>query len=193
MVEMVEPTFLGITKSEWELVNSFANWIAAIGTVAAVWVSLLLANRIARPKADVSVGHRLVLQPGSKGPAPEFIVFRVVNTGERPIRITQIGWRVGLFKKRYAVQMHDAAQSNKLPVDLEHGQEAQWFVPLDARQEPWLVYFARGMLTPNPRISLLTLRGQVFTSLGTVFEVWPEPTLRKKLRDASRGLTIRVD
>lgn len=184
---MPEPTLFGIGKAEWELYNSFANWIAALGTVAAVWVSLHLANRISRLKARFSVGHRLLIQPGLNA-TPEFVVFTIVNTGERTLRITQIGWKVGLFKKRYAVQMYDEAQSSRLPVELAHGQEAQWFVPLAAREEPWLQYFAKGMLMPHLATSLLTLRAHAFTSVGHVFETRPEGNLIQKLREAGRGL-----
>jgi len=124
---MSEPSFLGIGKAGWELFNSFANWLSAIGTLGAVWVALHLANRVATPKATVSVGHRLIIQPGMKGPYPEFIVFRIVNSGERILRINQIGWKVGLFRKRFAVQLFDEHRSSPLPVELAHGQEAQWF------------------------------------------------------------------
>ena len=50
-------------------------------------------------------------------PYPEFVVFKLVNRGERPLRITQIGWKIGLFRKRYALQLYDQSMS-KLPVDL---------------------------------------------------------------------------
>jgi len=59
---MSDPIFLGLSKDEWVLINSFGNWLSAIGTVAAVWVSLHLANRISTPKANVSVGHRIILK-----------------------------------------------------------------------------------------------------------------------------------
>jgi hypothetical protein len=184
---MPEPTLFGIGKAEWELYNSFANWIAAIGTVAAVWVSLHLANRVSRFKAKFSVGHRLVIQPGVPD-TPEYVVFRIVNTGERSLRITQIGWKVGLFRKRYAMQLYDEIQSSRLPVDLAYGQEAQWLVPLAAREEPWLQYFAKGMLLPHLTTSLLTLRAHAMTSVGHIFEARPEQDLIDQLREAGRAL-----
>lgn len=186
---MAEPLLFGIGKSQWELINSFANWVAAFGTVAAVVVSLHLANRVARARAKVSVGIRIIVETGSKAPTPEFVVFRVVNSGERPIRITQIGWKVGLWKKRYAVQLFEAALSSRLPTDLAHGQEAQWFVPMAAPEEPWLQYFAKGMLMPNYRVSCHTLRAQMFSSVGHVFEAKPESNLISRLRAACERLT----
>jgi hypothetical protein len=185
---MIEPSLWGLSKSEWELINSFANWLSAIGTLAAVVVSLYLASRYARPQAKLTVGHRIAIEPGVKDFYPEYIQFHVVNTGERPITITQIGWKVGLRKKRYAVQMFETLASSPLPVELSHGQEAKWMVPLNAREEHWLVRFARDMLLPNFRIGCFTLRAQAFTSLGHVFETKPESGLLSKLKEAAKGV-----
>ena len=181
---MSEVSFLGVSKAQWELVNSFANWLAAIGTVAAVIVSLWLATRASRLSATASVGHRLIV--GSQGSKfPEVVVFRIVNTGERPMRVTHIGWTIGFYKwKRNALQMHDQLQSSPLPVELSHGQEASWVVPLDAREEGWMNSFSRKMLLPNWRFSCATLRAQFATSVGRVFVVKPEASLVRRLRES---------
>lgn len=181
---MADPTFLGLEKSTWDIVNGLANWFAAFGSVAAAAVALYIANRSARPSAELTVGHRISIGPGSKEPYPQYAVFRIVNTGDRPIRIVQIGWSIRWPKRRAAVQMYEQSMSSRLPVDLSHGQEASWYVPLDAREEPWLEYFAKGMLMPNHRISLRSLRAQAFSSVGFVFSCKPEEGLRRRLRDA---------
>ena len=189
---MAEPTFLGIEKFQWDLINSFSNWVSAFATIAAVWVSLYLARKAWRPRASVSVGHRLVITTGVKAPPAEIVMFRVVNTGDRPIRVTQIGWRVGLFRRRYAIQRYDETQSSVMPIELSHGQEAHWVVPLDCRDQPWLEYFAEGMLSPHRRISCATLRAQFFTSVGYVFEAKPEDNLLQKLRSVKKVPGPRV-
>ncbi|MGH6934573.1 MAG: hypothetical protein ACRED2_00050, partial [Methylocella sp.] len=125
---MSDLSFLGLSKAHWEFVNSFSNWFSAVGSLAAVWVALHLANRIARPKAEISVGHRIIIEPGGKRPIPEFLVLRIVSSGDRIIRINQIGWKVGLRRKRFAVQMFETSMSSQLPVELAHGQEAHWYV-----------------------------------------------------------------
>ena len=181
---MIEPTLFEISKSQWDLINGFANWFSAAGSFAAAAVALYLANRAAKPSAKVSVGHRILIGPGSTKPYPEFAVFRIVNTGDRPIRVIQLGWKVGLFRKRFAVQMYDVTQSSALPIELAHGQEATWYVPLSASEEPWLEYFAKGMLVPYYRTALWTLRAQMFSSVGYVFESRPEEGLIKRLREA---------
>jgi hypothetical protein len=182
---MPEPTLFGIGKAQWDLINGFANWFAAFGSFAAAFVALYIANRATRPSARVSVGHRIAIGGGLPKPV-EYVVFRIVNTGDRPIQVNQIGWRTGLFKKRHAVQLYDAAQSSPLPVSLSHGQEASWYVPLAAREEPWLEYFAKGLLSGNSRVALHTLRGQFFTSTGYLFQAKPEGTLRNLLEIACK-------
>jgi hypothetical protein len=187
---MPEPSLFGIGKAQWEIINSFANWLAAIGTIAAVIVSLYLANR-SMHKARLSVGLRILVGPGSTKPYPQYVVFNIVNVGERPLRITNIGWRTGLWKKRHALQLFEESMSSKLPVDLTQGETAQWFVPTTAPDEPWSSYFARGFLSQHPRIALRTLRGQAFSSLGHIFEAEPEPDLISKLREACAVVTAK--
>ena len=181
---MPEPTFFGISKIVWEMINSFANWFAAAGSLAAAGVALYLASRAAKPSALVTIGHRILLGPGSTKPYPELVLFNIVNTGDRPIRVIQIGWRTGLFRKRYAVQMYDESQSSPLPIELSHGQEATWMIPLSARDEPWTEYFARDFLLPHYRTALRTLRGRFITSVGHVFEKKPEQNFVNHLKEA---------
>ncbi len=185
---MADPSLFGIGKAQWELINSFANWFAAIGSIAAAATALYIANRSARPTARVSVGHRILLGSGIKKPYPEFAVFRIVNTGDRPIRVSQIGWRTGLFRKRFAIQMYEPTQSSPLPVELSHGQEASWMVPLRDREVHWIDRFAKDMLSPHHRVSLWTLRAQFFSSVGYIFEAKPEESLMKPLREACERL-----
>ena len=186
---MAEPSLFGISKPVWDMINAFANWFAAAGSFAAAGVALYLANRASKPTAQASVGHRIIIGPGSSEPYPEFAVFRIVNTGDRPITITQLGWKVGLLRKRFAVQMCDQIQSSKLPIQITHGQEAAWYVPLAAREETWTEYFAKGMLVPNYRTALWTLRAQFFSSVGYVFEAKPEEGLMRRLRTACEKVT----
>ena len=182
---MNDPVFLGLSKAQWELFNSFSSWLSAIGTIAAVVVSLWLASRSIRPKAKVSVGHRLVIQPGAKGKYPEIIVFSIVNTGDRPIRITGIGWKLGALRwRRQALQIHDALQSSPMPVELAHGQEATWTVPLLLNEEGWMASFPKKMLLPHWRVSCATLRATIFTSVGKTFVAKPEASLMSIIRKA---------
>ena len=178
----MEPTIFGIGKAEWELYNSFSNWVAAIATLSAVLVSLYLARRAARPRAKVSVGLRVIVGSGGKGAYPEVIVFRIVNIGDRVIRVTNIGWQLGLFKKRYAIQLYDPLLSSALPIELSHGQEASWTVPTDFGDDPWRISFAKKMMEPYFWVAGKTLRVQFHTSVGEVFTARPEKNVISFLR-----------
>ena len=182
---MSETTLFGISKDLWDLLNGFANWFSAAGSFAAAAAALYIANRASKPTATANVGHRITIGPGSVAPYPEFVVFRIVNTGDRPIRITNIGWKIGVFTKRFAMQMHDVGMSSPLPIDLTHGQEASWYVPLAARDQPWLEYFSKGMLLPHYRSAIWSMRAQFYSSVGFVFETRLEKGLREKLKEAS--------
>jgi hypothetical protein len=184
----MEPSFLGISKAEWELYNSFANWLSAIGTLLAVTVSLLLARRASKATASASVRLNIIIETGNAGPYPEYVVFRLVNTGMQPIRVTQIGWSMGLFKKRYAVQMYDQLLSSKLPADLEHGQEAHWFVPLAFDERGWAKTFAERMLLQSQRMYLATLKAHFSTSIGDDFTAKPDKAVRETLAAACADL-----
>ena len=185
---MSEPSLFGIDKGQWELINSFANWFAALGTFAAAGIALYLANRAGRPTAQVSVGHRIIVGPGSTKPYPEYAVFRIVNTGDRPITVSQIGWKHGLIRRRFAVQTFEPGSSSPLPVELSHGQVASWMVPLSSHGEPWMDYFAKTFLSPHYRIALWTLRGQFYSSVGHVFTAKPEESLLGPLARACEKL-----
>ena len=183
---MTEPLFLGLSKTQWELINSFSNWLSAIGTLAAVFLSLWLATRAIRIQCKASVGHRLIIEAGKKRPSPEIVVFRIVNTGEKPIRITSIGWRVGLFRwRREAMQMFERTESSDLPIELTHGQEAAWVIPLLPDEKGWLKSFPKKMLVPHPKFQVATLRAYFTTSVGKTFTVKPEASLLRRLLETA--------
>ncbi|WP_159732771.1 hypothetical protein [Methylosinus sp. Ce-a6] len=193
---MSEPSFLGLSKTQWDFINSFANWAAAIGSFAAAAVALHLANRIARPTAKVTVGHRIVMGTGQEPPYPEFISFRIVNSGDRNFRVTHIGWRTGIFRKRHALQMYEPSMSSPLPTELSHAQEANWLVPMSYSDRKWVEHFAQnfimqekgGLITiAQAHVALESLRAVFTTSLGSEFVTKPEDNLLQRLRAACRS------
>ncbi len=186
---MNEIVFLGLSKAQWDLINSFSNWLSAIGTIAAVIVSLWFATKASRLQCHAQVGHRIVIEQGSQGIYPEILVFRIVNTGERPFQVNSVGWRVGIFRwRREAMQFYDRAQSSPMPVELQHDQEATWVVPLLSEEKGWFKTFPRKMLSPHPLFYSATLRAIFVTSIGKTFLVKPEPGLITKLREATSAI-----
>jgi hypothetical protein len=186
---MEEIKFLGLSKSDWDFINSFANWASAIGSIAAAWVALHLANRIAKPRAKVQVGIRITVGIGETPPVPESILFKITNAGERNFRVTNIGWRVRVPKRVQAIQIFDPTTSSPLPVELAHGQEANWYVPLHPESN-WLDRFGNDFISSESGwlakaeafIALRSLRAVFSTSLGDEFVARPERNFLNKLR-----------
>lgn len=177
--------FLGIDKSTWEFINSFSDWFSAIGTIAAVVVSLYLARGQSKLQLRITAGHRLMAGLGT-GHFPDYLYISIVNTGFRKALVTGIGWKVGVFRKRYAIQITDKSPwSSPVPVELTDGQEAQYLVPF-AGEADWLNAFAKDFLGKHP--VLLSRFGtlQVFTSVGKTFQKRIEGNLREKLIEAAR-------
>ncbi len=185
---MPEPSFLGIDKSHWDFVNSFANWLSAAGTLAAVVVSLWLAGNTSRPKAKLSAGVRLIVERGVDV-APEYLVLSVVNVGQTAFRVIWIGWRVRSPKKRFAMQLFDASLSSSLPANLEPNHEAYWFVPLAEGAKKWRSEFAGKMLMPHWCWTSRSLRFLARTSTGHVFVGRVDPELVSELRAECRSLS----
>lgn len=171
-------------QETWKFVNTFAPWLSAIGTLSAVTLSLYLARRDKNIRLKVSAGHRIIVGPGSQEPYPEYLSIHVVNVGHRDAQIINIGWKVGILQKRYAVQstVQDRISSS-IPVRLKDGEEAKFLIPLNAETD-WLREFGNKMLHPFPWLQAYSIRIQAFTSVGGIFEAPIEKTLRRKILEA---------
>jgi len=124
-------TFLGLNKAHWDFINSFADWIAAFGTVSAVVVSLWLAARPDRLKLNVYAGIQVLIKPGSDHRS-RYVVITATHTGRRVVKVSNLGWRYRRGRKlnrHYLVQMTSQGDglSSPLPVMLEDGQGTMVF------------------------------------------------------------------
>lgn len=166
-------------KETWKFINTFAPWLSAIGTLLAVAVSLYFARHDKRIRLEVNAGHRLIVTPGQKGPHPEYLVIRIVNIGHREAQITNIGWKVGFFKKQHAIQttIRDGL-SSPLPVRLKDGEEASYYIPLYGEYS-WLESFIKDFYKNHPKFRVKHTKIQVFTSVGKTFESNIEKGLQK--------------
>lgn len=165
----------------WKFINTFAPWLSAIGTLTAVIVSLYLSRSEKPIKLKVRAGHRIMIEQGQKGTRPEYLYISAINTGHRIATITNVGWKMGLWKKQYAIQVvQKDLYSSNLPVKIDDGEEARWFISLDTKDN-WLERFARDFLSPHPRWNLYWLRVQIHTSVGKTFESPIEKSLKEKL------------
>lgn len=157
-----------------------------MGTISAVIVSLYLARRDKSVRLEVSAGYRLIVTPGVKGPHPDYLLIKVVNIGHREAQVTGIGWKVGFFRRQYAVQITITdVMSSPIPVRLKDGEEANFFIPLD-EQTNWLKNFVRDFLKRSPRIRSRFVKVQVSTSIGKTFSQRIEEDLRKLIVKAAQ-------
>lgn len=170
-------------RATWEFINSFSSWLSAFGTIAAVIVALYLARIDKRVRLEVSAGIRLIVTPGVPGPHPEYLAIRIVNIGHREVQVTNIGWKVGLLKKKLAVQttIKDGLSSD-LPVRLKDGQEASYCIPLNENTN-WLRDFVKDFLPNKYRLRSRFVKVTVNTSIGKSFESQIEKGLRDRLVD----------
>jgi len=166
-----------MTRETWQFFNTFAPWFSAFCTIAAVVVALYLASTKSKLKLRITAGHRLLAGLGN-GEFPEYLLINVINVGFRPARITGIGWKIGFFKKKYAIQVFNTNQyTSQIPIDLSDGQEARYLIPFGG-PEDWLNQFSNNFVGRPVRLRLCTLRLQVSTSLGKTFERPVEKNLR---------------
>lgn len=189
--------FLGLPQSQWQFINTFADWVSAVGTVSAVWVSLWLARNASRPKGRITANVMLLAGDGEL--SPHFLDIAVANTGDRPFTVTGVGWRVGLpLSRRYAYQKTDGspdyAPSDPLPFELHIGRRASWRIDLERVYKrdntTWTQHFANKFLGKWPAIDLWTLRVQAFTSTGHVFTARPSDDVIRKLREARKDPAV---
>jgi hypothetical protein len=174
------------SKETWEFINTFSPWLSAIGTLAAVLVSLYLSGQDRRIKLRISAHSSFLISQGLPGKPTEYLSIHIVNTGRREVQIINIGWKVGLFKKQYAVQtiMRDGISST-LPVRIRDGEEANYFIPL--KDSSWLKDFVEKFLHPDPESRLKHLKIQAVTSVGKKFESKIDKSLQTELLNYIHG------
>lgn len=88
--------------------------------------------------------------------------------------------------------MFEPTMSSPLPIELSHGQEANWFVPLKTDRR-WADHFSKKFImqersgwlaSSQAYIAIRSLRAVFTTSLGDEFVTKPEDNLLKVLRAA---------
>ena len=79
----------------WLFVNTFAPWLSALGSLAAVGMSLYLATFGRRP--TISLGISLTTRPDlNREKERQFVRVDATNIGFTDVNIVSIGWEVGL-------------------------------------------------------------------------------------------------
>lgn len=153
----------------WLFVNSFSPWLSAIGSLSAVAFALYLARQDKRIRLNISVGHRLIVTQGSPEPDLSCLAINITNIGHREAQISNLSWKVGLFRKTIFIQCTPKDDiSSPMPVRLKDGEEANYFITLDDEHD-YLGTFIKDFL-PNMywlRLKLACFR--VHTTIGSEF------------------------
>jgi hypothetical protein len=128
----LDVTVLDPETKEW--IQLVLNALTAFGTLAAVVVALRLATRERTEIVRGRAGERLIMQMGMRADEGTPIVnVEVTNLTPRPVTISNLGWRVGIFRRQCFVQIPDFRDplSFKLPTKLDYGERANYTFPRD--------------------------------------------------------------
>ena len=167
-------------KETWRFINTFAPWLSAVGTLAAVATSLWLAQRDRRIRLAVRASLRIqFIRGGGPGHGDRLVSVNVINRGRRAATVSGIGWRLGLLKRReFLVPDY---QGTTLPAKLEDGDEAAFLFPLDQFASGLLDALPRCALLPLPGICLGTMQAIIATTAGRAFYATITRDLRHEL------------
>jgi hypothetical protein len=172
-------------QATWEFINSFADWFSAVGTIAAVIAALSLARQDRRVRLRVNAGSRVMVSQNPTSTPSDQLLIGITNIGHREAQISNIGWKVGIFKKKFSIQTPSFdAYSSSIPSRLRDGEEARFLIPLDDEID-WLGNFVQQFLKPYPKVLVHFVWVQAHTSVGKTFEARIEKSLRIKLIEAS--------
>ena len=170
----------------WDCINSFSNWISAVGTVAATSLALWLSIRDRRINlfAKLSVG----LVPGANPRVLDQQVFAIefTNQGPRTVIVTNHAWRLPFVKGViYMFPNVDTSVSHlcsKLPLELTDGKVGHTFYAIDhftKLDEPGAMFFHTNRFIAWVRINFVRL--YINTSVGKKVRVRVHRDVRREL------------
>lgn len=123
---------------------------------------------------------------GDGTPPQKHVCFNVTNIGERAVRVNTVGWAVGKGKtRRFAIQPVLGRYSSKYPIELAHGQNANFMVDLAAVAN-WFSHIANDFVRDLSDQSLNTFVAQIHTSVGQTIEIKPDRGLIEALKSVGR-------
>jgi hypothetical protein len=168
----------------WTFINSFAPWLAAIGTIAAVVTSLHLARRADRLDLELSVGiWAIAVQGGGPEHGTEQFRVSVTNLGRRPATLTQLYWRTVPWRKAGCVWIAPVnSYSSEFPKTLSDGEAANYLIPIDHFLKSFGGYSQENFSGVLGWVRLRFLRFYVSTSTGATFSCKPESPIAVLIR-----------
>lgn len=179
-------------RETWVFVNGFAPWLAALGTIGAVIMSLHLARRSDRIRLLVTAGIRVVtVEGGGPDHGLELVCFDVTNHGRRSATVTQLFWRPVPWRRHYLLLLPPRNEySSPIPTVLRDGDQAMYAVPVASFSKHFEEHARRLFSGKRGWVRLQMLRFNVTTSAGTTSGCRPHKLLRSYIRRMARGLPM---
>lgn len=179
-----------MNQETWLFINTFAPWLAALGTFSAVVTSLYLARKGNRLELEVRAGLRQVGFigmsadiVGTRKEPPELVWIGITNVGRRSATINLLYWKLLPWRKRgiawYPLQNE---YSSDFPITLADGKSANYGFPVPAFEKVNNQLIRSEFSGLSGAIKLRLLRVCVGTSTGDVFRFKPENELRALVR-----------
>ena len=191
----------------WKFINTFAPWLAAIGTLVAARTALKLARRETSMLVRMSCKLQLAdltgdtvqtiaseaVQDGRLGPdygyesanLTEIVSFDIVNVGHRPVAVNSVYWKLKVPWKSVYLDFFFEEISSAIPEELkEYGKKASYRMTLEQFES-----FLPGRIVQNytrrmeQRIVAGSVRAGCKTTVGENFEVKIDRALRQRLAD----------
>lgn len=151
-----------------DVVNTYINFLIALGTIGAVITSLYLAKIGDRIRLSVYSSLYLIGSIHQFSASQPFVIVTVTNVSRRTATITGFSYHINFIKRKHFSQILDASIASKLPCSLKDGEEFALRIPLDDFIEN-LADAIYDVCEFSPAIAVRTLRIKFDTSAGGSF------------------------
>jgi len=157
-----------------DLANLIVNALTATGTLSAVIATIYLARKdnSTRLNAYCHIVKYSQMYGSITKDTQSYLAINATNISRRSTRVTNFGFRFGLFKKKYWLQLLDFADplNPRMPLLLNDGEEFHCRIPLDVFINATLeIIYPRCTSRAWTYVQLRSLRVAIYTSSSGVF------------------------
>lgn len=179
-----------LDQETWRFINSFAPWLSALGSCAAVITALFLAQRDQHIRLSVRVALSVYLDScGGPGHGNRLITVKITNNGARAATILPVGWRTGytifnhfkFFRLEPIEFVWEHYGGTQLPSKLADGDFALLTFPLEKFSGAIINSMPERALSPWPHLRFRTMRVIVPTTTGKTIYAPVTSEVRKEL------------
>jgi hypothetical protein len=181
----------------WTCINSFAPWLAAIGTISTLVWTIRIATNDRRPRVRASNWVLMTKTPTVLGPSgtatlstPDFTPFfeaQVVNIGQCPVIIDACSWLIQLdWSTRLVLKEHQSssplvqAEQSTLPSTLKYGERSKFIFDIFTLPPP--THALHGVSFKCAAwIRVQSLKFEIRTSVGQYIRVKADSEIKKRV------------